>query len=141
LIVKNRPKKPKLKIFQESRTIFSDTLFSMLRKALTKKSIDHSDAGKFSFSFFCDRCGKEWTSPPQPFSGEGNPVIENDDALKLLWGNEHLAVFNEANLEAHMHFNLCPVCGRRVCDECFNFDEKKHGGVCNDCFSKQGGEQ
>jgi len=111
----------------------------MLRKALTKKSVDHSDTGHFSFSFFCDRCGKEWTSPTQTFSGEGSPTIENQDALKLIWGNEHLVAFNEANLEAHMHFNYCPICGRRVCDECFNFEEKEHGGICKDCFSKQGG--
>jgi hypothetical protein len=115
----------------------------MPRKALTKKSIDHSDTGKFSFSFFCDRCGKEWTSPSQPFSGEsslaGSPTIENMDALKIIWGNEHQAVFNEANLEAHMHFNHCPVCGKWVCDDCFNIAEKEHGGVCKDCCSKQEG--
>ena len=109
----------------------------MLRKALTKKSIDHSDSGKFSFSFFCDRCEKEWTSPTQLFTGEDGPVIENQDALKLLWANEHRAAFDEANLEAHLHFNLCPVCGRRVCDDCFNIAEKEYGGVCKDCISKR----
>jgi len=116
----------------------------MPRKALTKKSIDHSDSGHFCFSFFCDRCGKEWTSPSQAFSGEGdlanNPIVENQDALKLLWGNEHRAAFDEANLEAYMHFNLCPVCGRRVCDECFNIAEKEHGGACNDCCAKNEGK-
>jgi len=120
------------------RAIFLD----MLRKAITKKSIDHSDTGNFSFSFFCDRCGKEWTSLSQPFSSEsglaGDPTVENQDALKLLWGNEHRAAFDEANLEAHLKFNLCPVCGRRVCDECFNIAEKEHGGVCKDCGSKEG---
>jgi len=109
----------------------------MLRKALTKNSIDHSDSGNFSFSFFCDRCGKEWTSPSQPFTGEGSPVIENEDALNMLWGNEHRAAFDEANLEAHIHFNLCPVCGKRVCDDCFNIAEKEHGGVCKDCALKK----
>jgi predicted RNA-binding Zn-ribbon protein involved in translation (DUF1610 family) len=110
----------------------------MLRKAITKKSIDHSNTGKFSFSFFCDKCGKEWTSPSQSFSGEGSPTVENQDALRLLWGNEHRAAFDEANLEAHLKFNLCPVCGRRVCDECFNFTEKEHGGICKDCGLKEG---
>jgi hypothetical protein len=111
--------------------------FDMLRKALTKKSIDHSDPGNFSFSFFCDRCGKEWTSPSQPFTGESSPVIENKDAQNMLWGNEHRAAFDEANLEAHIHFNLCPVCGRRVCDGCFNIAEKEHGGACKDCCLKK----
>jgi DNA-directed RNA polymerase subunit RPC12/RpoP len=108
----------------------------MLRKALTKKSIDHSDSGNFSFSFFCDKCGKEWTSPSQPFTGEGSPTIENEDALKLLWGSEHRAAFDAADLEARLHFNLCPVCGRRVCAGCFNIAEKEHGGACKDCSSK-----
>jgi hypothetical protein len=111
----------------------------MLRKALTQKSIDHSDAGYFSFSFFCDICGREWKSPPQPFSGEGSPIVKNEEALKLLWGNEHRAAFDEANLEAHMKFNRCPVCGRRVCDACFIFEEKEHGGVSKACCSGETG--
>jgi hypothetical protein len=110
----------------------------MLREALTKKSIDHSDSGNFSFSFFCDKCGKEWTSPPQPFTGESSPVIENKDALNMLWASEHRAAFDSADLEAHLHFNFCPVCGRRVCDNCFNIAEKEHGGACYDCSSKGG---
>jgi hypothetical protein len=38
----------------------------------------------------------------------------------------------EANLEEHLKFNHCPACGKRVCDDCFVFEEK-HGGVCKDC--------
>ena len=106
----------------------------MLRKALTAKSIDHSDKSSFSFSFFCDRCGKEWRSPVQPFTGVGSPVVENEDALTLLCGNEHNAAFDEANLEAHFHYAYCPVCGKWVCDDCFCVEEKDHGGVCKDCY-------
>jgi len=105
----------------------------MLRKALTVKSIDHSDKSSFSFSFFCDRCGKEWRSPVQSFTGAGSPIVENNDALNLLWGNEHRVAFEEANLDARMNFNLCPLCGKWVCDDCFSIGEKEHGGVCRDC--------
>jgi hypothetical protein len=108
----------------------------MLRKALTQKSIDHSDTGQFSFSFFCDKCGKEWTSPPQPFSGEGSPAVENEKAFELLWASEHHAAFDEANLEARLRFNHCQVCGRRVCEDCFIFVEGERDGICKDCREK-----
>ena len=104
----------------------------MKRISLTEKTTDHSDTGHFSFSFFCDRCGKEWISPEKPFSGGMCTTVEKNEALRLLWGNEHRAAFDEANLEAHVHFNHCPVCGKRVCDDCFCV-AGKNGGECKDC--------
>jgi hypothetical protein len=106
----------------------------MTRKAVTKKTTDHSDAGQFSFSFYCDRCGKEWVSPAVPFSGGVCSEVEHKEAVNLLWAAEHRAAFEGANIDAHMYFNLCPVCGKRVCDNCFCIEEKEHGGVCNDCL-------
>jgi hypothetical protein len=38
-----------------------------MNKPLTRKTVDHSDENGFSFSFFCDICGKEWRSPDVPF--------------------------------------------------------------------------
>jgi hypothetical protein len=105
----------------------------MKQITLTKKSIDHSDTGKFSFSFFCDRCGKEWVSHEKPFTGGICSSVENEKALKLLWGNEHLAAFNEANLEAHSQFSRCPKCNKRVCDDCFSLDGVDYMGLCRDC--------
>jgi len=105
----------------------------MLYETLTKKTIDHSTVNSFSFSFFCDACGKEWLSAEKHFSGGVCSVTENEDALKLLWANEHRAAFNEANLEAHFHFAECPVCHKRVCDSCF---EEEHGGICKECSNK-----
>ena len=58
--------------------------------------------------------------------------MEKNEALKLMWAHEHRAAFDEANLEAHVQFNRCPVCGKRVCDDCFCI-EGKNGGVCRDC--------
>jgi len=103
------------------------------RKALTEKTIDHSDGKTFSFSFFCDLCGKEWVSPVQPFSGGESSVVENDEAKKLLWAAEHRAAFDEANLEAHFHFCLCPFCGKWVCGDCFCVENDEFGGRCKDC--------
>jgi hypothetical protein len=32
-----------------------------------------------------------------------------------------------------MQFNLCPDCGKRVCDDCYCVDEIRHCGVCRKC--------
>jgi hypothetical protein len=107
----------------------------MKRSALTKKSIDRSDTGNFSFSYFCDRCGKEWASLEKPFSGGFCNRVKKNEALKLLWANEHRSAFDEAQLEAHAQFNRCPQCGKWVCDDCFCL-EGKNGGECKDCKEK-----
>ena len=104
----------------------------MQQITLTKKTIDHSDTGRFSFSFFCDRCGKEWVSQEKEFSQGGFTVVESDEALKLLWAHEHRTAFDEASLDARMQFNRCPKCDRWVCDNCFCI-ERKTGGLCVDC--------
>jgi predicted RNA-binding Zn-ribbon protein involved in translation (DUF1610 family) len=105
----------------------------MQQKALTKRSTDHSDARHFSFSFNCDKCGREWVSSVQPFTGGMCTNVEHDEALKLLWANEHRAAFAEANLDARMQFNRCPVCGRWVCDECFDIRAAGNGELCREC--------
>jgi hypothetical protein len=100
--------------------------------ALTKKTVDHSDTGHFSFSFFCDCCGKEWVSPEKIFSGGPCERIEKNTALLLLWKSEHRIAFEEANLDARSIYNRCPDCNRWVCDGCFNLGEKNFG-KCKDC--------
>ena len=105
-------------------------------KAITEKSTDQSDSIAFSFSFYCDKCGKEWTSETTAFSGMGSTAIENEEARLMLWANEHRLAFEAANLEAQMHFNRCPVCGKRVCNDCFCIEEREHGGVCKECIEK-----
>jgi len=102
-------------------------------KPLTEKTIDHSDGKHFSFSFFCDKCGKEWKSPVQDFTGMGNTGIENEEALRLLWAHEHQLAYETANYDARGYFSKCPICGKRVCDDCFDIEEKEHGGVCREC--------
>lgn len=108
----------------------------MIHKTLTKLTVDHSTGNGFSFSFFCDICGKEWTSPVKPFSGGSCSIVENEEAMNLLWSDEHRTAFNEANLEAHFHFKKCPKCGRWVCDNCFSFEEGKTYYSCKECNGK-----
>jgi hypothetical protein len=103
-----------------------------MSKPLTRKTTDRSDEKAFSFSFFCDRCGKEWKAPVVPFE-TGGTVIEHNEARIMFWANEHRVAFEQANLEALMHFSLCPDCGKRVCDDCFSFDEIRQIGVCRKC--------
>jgi len=103
-----------------------------MSKPLTKQTSDYSDPERFLFGFFCDRCGKEWKSTVMPFSNGICSSMEKDEAVKLLWGNEHRAAFTEANLEAHFHFSCCSGCGRWVCDDCFCIEGRNYG-ECLDC--------
>jgi hypothetical protein len=108
-----------------------------MTKPYTEKATDHSDSRHFSFSFYCDECGKEWRSSVQDFTGTGSTAgitfIENEEALQLLWAEEHRLAYEAANYDARSYFNCCPVCGKHVCDDCFDIAEKEHGGICNDC--------
>ena len=99
---------------------------------LTRKSADHSDLKKFAFSFFCDRCGREWKSLVMPFESGGFTLIENEDARRLIWEQEHKAAFEQANLEAHLYFNRCKKCEKNVCDDCFDI-EGQHEEICKEC--------
>jgi hypothetical protein len=98
-----------------------------MSKPLTRQITDNSDEKGFAFSFFCDICGKQWKSRPVLFD-TGGMTIEHEEARMLLWMKEHSAAYEQANLDARLQFNRCPVCGKWVCDACFN-----HGGVCGKC--------
>ena len=100
---------------------------------LTRKSTDRSTAVMFAFSFFCDRCGKEWRSGTLPFNQGNFTVIEHEEARQALWEQEHKAAFEQANLDARMEFGQCPKCGRRVCDNCICTDGKRSADLCKDC--------
>jgi predicted RNA-binding Zn-ribbon protein involved in translation (DUF1610 family) len=108
--------------------------YPLMSMPLTKRTTDHSDQKRFAFSFFCDRCGKEWISQPIPYTAAGFTAVDHEETRQLLWEQEHRAAFDGANLEAHFHFNNCPVCGKWVCNDCFGVEETEHGGVCKDCL-------
>ena len=98
--------------------------------SLTKNTANHSNSAGFCFSFFCDRCEKEWISAFVPFVHGGFSAVEHEEARQMLWAQEHRAAFENANLEAHFHFNRCSVCGNVVCSDCFNLDSSDE---CKDC--------
>ena len=100
---------------------------------LTRQATDNSGEKNFTFSFFCDTCGREWKSQEKLFMEGGFTGIKHEGTRKMLWEREHQAAFEQANLEAHMHFNCCPLCGKWVCDDCFRAEEVRHGGVCKNC--------
>jgi len=96
---------------------------------LTRKLTDRSDNDRFLFSFFCDRCGFEWTSQSVSFLEGGFTAIEHEEARLLIWAYEHKVAFEHANLDARTKFNRCLNCGRWVCNKCYEIDD----GLCRDC--------
>jgi hypothetical protein len=101
--------------------------------SLTKNTANHSNKTGFSFSFFCDRCEKEWISPFIPFINGGFSDIEHEEARQMIWAQEHRAAFENANIEAHFHFSRCSICSKVVCNDCYNPDS---GDMCVDCKEK-----
>ena len=106
-------------------------------KTITKKFRDRSTDRFFKFSFYCDRCGAEWTSNPYYFEhGFSERLSEAEkNAKEILYKVDHDAAFERANLEAMLKFNRCGTCGKVVCDECFVMAEKED--LCKDCSKGQ----
>lgn len=108
--------------------------------AVTKKYDDRSTDRFFQFVFHCDECGEAWESEHYPFSMRDAPAKckGEKNAHVILWKSEHDAAYERANTDALMHFNKCPKCGKRVCDDCFSELEVS----CSNCKTqrkKQGG--
>jgi hypothetical protein len=53
----------------------------------------------------------------------------------MIWKQEHRAAFEQANLDAHLHFNFCPICQRWVCDDCISLNDRD-GEICEECWNK-----
>jgi hypothetical protein len=107
-----------------------------LLKPITNVFADHSTPEAFAFSFFCDKCGREWRS-----------VIHMDDPCTLkppvdpeimvIWREgRHRIAYERSNLEAACEFNYCPECGLRMCMGCFFRSETDIAEICKDCLSK-----
>ena len=102
---------------------------------VTKRRLDRSTMEGFSFSFFCDMCGKEWQSAWYGFN-PGNLAAPMDPTVfQLLWTEQRKAAAERAKLDAAFVFNRCPVCGRGVCDNCFYLSETGVSDICKDCVS------
>ncbi len=98
---------------------------------ITKRYDDCSTDRYFHFIFYCDSCNSKWENEQYPFSMRDAPQCneENEEARALLWKAEHNAAYERANTEALFHFNRCPLCGKRVCDNCFSEVED----ICLNC--------
>ena len=105
---------------------------------VTKRIVDRSDRDGFLFSFFCDRCGKEWRSVLQPFTRMGFAEVADEEVRSFLWNAEHNAAYERANVEALFQFSRCPTCGLLMCDECFHTSQGEITDICLDCLAKQG---
>lgn len=107
-------------------------------KTITKRIRDKSTDRFFKFSFYCDRCGKEWTSEEYPFVHGFSEKLTDDEkrAKEILFRVDHDAAFERANLDARLRFNHCETCGSIVCDECFAMEEEEE--LCLDCAKRRG---
>ncbi len=102
---------------------------------ITKKYTDLSTSAYFLFRFMCDCCGDYWESEKYLFSQRDSIPKTKDEkyAHELIWMSEHDAAYERANNEAAFHFNRCPKCGRRVCDNCFSVFED----ICKECAKNE----
>ena len=90
--------------------------------AVTKKYVDASTEEQYSFSFFCDCCGKVVSTTKYGF----HPGFEKklflsrteQKARELIWQRDHAAAYERANVEALKKLNRCVVCGAAICNDC-----------------------
>ena len=92
-----------------------------MKQFIREHLIDCSDQEKFVFNLICPECGKVWQSTPAAFSKAGeDPRTESKQVVfYLLYEREKKRAFEKAVEEAGHFFNLCPLCERLVCNNCF----------------------
>ena len=110
-------------------------------QSCTGRYKDDSDEMAFRFTFFCERCGKPYQTPPLPFVFEAKSRSETEKELRnLLWQKEHFLAFKRANHRISYQFFCCPGCGEYVCRDC-TVSRKMPSGIvrdlCMGCSSKQ----
>ena len=114
-----------------------------MKQLIREHLIDCSDQEKFVFNLICSECGKVWQSTPAGFSKAGeDPRTESKQVVfYLLYEREKKRAFDKAVEEAGHFFNLCPLCERLVCNNCFLIC--KEIDVCRRCAERlqETGEQ
>lgn len=92
-----------------------------MKRVIREHLIDCSDRDRFVFNLICPECGRVWQSTPVAFSKAGEePATESRRVVfYLLYEREKQRAFDRAMEEAVHFFNLCPVCERLVCNDCF----------------------
>lgn len=102
---------------------------------------DCSDEQQFCFSLTCTECGTEWKSDPVRFSKarEKPPPEEKEAILRVLYQREYVKAREKALDDALYNFNLCPLCGRLVCNHCFAIcDDLDMCRACSCNYQEQG---
>ena len=92
-----------------------------MKQVIREHLIDCSDPEKFVFNLICPECGTVWQSTPVAFSkaGEAPPTESKRVIYYLLYEREKQRACAKAVEEAVHFFNLCPLCERLVCNDCF----------------------
>ena len=82
---------------------------------------DCSSPEEFVFSIRCEDCGSIWQSRPSRFSKAG--IRPTSDGKRIVYGalyqKERAEARQAALRQALERFNICPICGRAVCNSCF----------------------
>lgn len=91
------------------------------RKLLQEHLRDESTRQKFIFSIQCEECGFVQRSRPVTFTKAGTwPATEGKRLIyDKLYQREKTAALAKALAQLAMQVNVCPICGRLVCDRCF----------------------
>ena len=92
-----------------------------MKRFIKNCMLDNSDEQEFRFSAVCTDCGEEYRSTPVLFSKYAlpPPTEEKRIILRRLYEREHEQALQQAVSDAVSHFNVCPICGRLVCNNCF----------------------
>lgn len=97
---------------------------------------DESTRQKFLFSTKCERCGSIQRSEPVPFTKAN--VWPTTDGKRLiydkLYQREKEAALEKAFVQLGAQVNICPICGRLVCDRCFMICDDLD--MCLDCAQR-----
>lgn len=103
---------------------------------ITKELMDDSTSEDFRFSMRCSSCGNQWHGKGIRFSKAGcEPNTEGKRVIfKTLYRREHADALVMATKEATNVFNLCPICGRFVCNSCFLICDDLD--MCRDCAAR-----
>ncbi|MGN1351111.1 MAG: hypothetical protein ACI4VM_08990 [Anaerovoracaceae bacterium] len=93
----------------------------MKKVSLKKYMKDISSDSQYQFSVSCQVCGKPWISRAVPFSKAGmKPETEEKKIIyNVMYQREMEAARDLSVQKGKDHFNLCPICGKLVCDDCF----------------------